>query len=132
MAPGNNSNPSNRGGGNGGRGGGRSGNSNRGYNPGRGHGNRNSNRGFNSSKPQEKKHLFAPAQAAVFPKPQSTTYATYPKIVEHICQFIQSTFDNYGQDCAKSLRDGKLLDLSDEEPQRVLTVETETLKATLE
>ena len=77
------------GGGNGGRGGGRSGNSNRGYNPGRGQQYR---KGFNSSKPQEKKHLFAPAQAAAFPKPQSTTYATYPKIVEHICLLLSYRF----------------------------------------
>ena len=127
MAPGNNSNHWNRGGGGGGRGGGRSNGSSRNTQPGRGGGNRNSNRNSNSNsnyKSYEKKYIFAPAAATTPNQPQTpSNYATYHAIVEHICQYVQTTFANYGHDCAKSLRDGEMIDLSLEEPEREMVEE---------
>ena len=65
-----------------------------------------------AAKQQEK--IFAPH---VQGKAQAATYAT---VKDTVVQYIQKTFRD-GNDIAQSLKDGKVIDLSGEEPQRLIS-----------
>ena len=61
-------------------------------------------------------------------KPQAATYAT---VKNTVIQFIQKTFKD-GNDIAQSLKDGKVYNLSKEEPEREISKAMDVTKATLE
>ena len=61
-------------------------------------------------------------------KPQSATYAT---VKDAIISQVQKTFKN-GDDIAQSIKDGKVIDLKKEEPIRLISVESDARKASLE
>ncbi len=57
--------------------------------------------------------------------------ATYTTIKDAVIQFIQKTFKD-GNDIVQSLKDGKVYDLSKEEPEREISKAMDATKATLE
>jgi len=61
-------------------------------------------------------------------KPQAATYTT---VKDAVIQFVQKTFKE-GNDIAQSLKDGKVYDLSKEEPEREISKASDATKATLE
>ena len=87
--------------------GGRGGRGNR-NNSGRGSGNSNSK---TTTTPAKKQYIFAPHSSS------RTNTATFASVSEHIADRIQKTYQN-GHDIAKSLRDGKLLDLTQDKPKQ--------------
>ena len=87
--------------------GGRGGRGNR-NNPGRGSGNSNSK---TTNTPSKKQYMFAPHSSS------RTNTATFASVSEHIADCIQKTYQN-GHDIAKSLREGKVLDLTQDKPVR--------------
>ena len=93
--------------------------------------NRTPGKGKNSTTTTQKKdYRFTPN---VQGKPQGATYAT---VKDHIVQYIQSNFKG-GSDIAKSIKDLKVVDLSQEKPKRPLATapkkdETDVEKATRE
>ena len=75
---------------------------------------------------QEKKYLFAPKTQG-----QGSKYATFMSVKEKIVQEAQKKF-KYRSDIAKSLKDGKLIDLSTSKPKMKLSLETDSAKQKVE
>ena len=80
----------------------------------------------NKSAKQEKEYLFAPKTQG-----QGNKYATFTSVKEKIVQEAQKKF-KYGSDVAKSLKDGKLIDLSTSKPKMKLSLETDSAKQKVE
>ena len=74
---------------------------------------------------QQKEYKFTPHTQG---KPQTATYAT---VKDHVIQQIQKTFKD-GNNVAQSLKDGKVYELTDDEPKRQISEEEDIRAATLE
>ena len=91
----------------------------RGRNPGRGRNGSSGRTNGNQAKTKERELKFSPLQYQ-----GKTTVATYATTRDALIQHIQKTYRG-GIDVAKSLEDMKTVDLTQEEPQRTISAETD-------
>jgi hypothetical protein len=106
----------------------------RGFNRG-GRGNRSGGRGrfqYSNNNARPPSNASLPKELKFAPHTQGKIqYATYATVKEAVVQYIQKTFKG-GHDVAKSLKDGKVVDLTLHEPDPELSMENDATKAAIE
>ena len=89
-------------------------------------------RGYQGSKPRSNTPMVTQKELKFAPQVQGGgNRATYATVKDAITQHIQKTY-KYGYDIAKSLEDGKKIDLSEVQPVRKMSEATDVAKAKIE